>query len=49
MKTYNPRCDAKLKAQCTSQYGSYACKLRHFNKQCLMALKENKKKVGKEK
>lgn len=46
--TDKPKCDAKQKEQCTSQYGTYACKLRYFNKQCLMALKENKQK-GKEK
>ena len=45
--TDNPKCDAKQKEQCTSQYGTYACKLRYFKKQCLMALKENKQQVGK--
>ena len=46
--TDKPKCDAKHKEQCTSQYGTYACKLRYFKKECLMALKENKQRVGKD-
>lgn len=46
--TDKPKCDAKQKEQCTSQYGTYACKLRYFKKECLMALKENKQKVYKD-
>lgn len=48
MKTIKKiKCDKKLKEQCTSQYGSYACRLRYFNERCLMALK-NKEKEGKQ-
>lgn len=37
------KCDIKLRNQCVSAYGSYACKLRFFNGRCLMALKNKQK------
>lgn len=49
MENCNPKCDLVFKSQCTSVYGSYACKLRYFNDRCLMKLRENEKLKEKEK
>lgn len=43
MENCNPKCDLVFKNQCTSVYGSYACRLRYFNDRCLMKLRENEK------
>lgn len=33
-------CEEQFKQQCVSGYGTKACKLRYFNKKCMMALKQ---------
>lgn len=33
-------CEEHFKKQCVSGYGTKACKLRYFNKNCMMALKQ---------
>lgn len=39
-KQPNVKCDKNIQNQCVLQVNSYGCKLRYFNKQCMMALKE---------
>lgn len=49
MKDCNPKCDLIFRNQCTSIYGSNACKFRYFNDRCLMKLREKEKEKEKEK
>lgn len=36
------KCDKTTQSQCVLSVNSYGCKLRYFNKQCMLAIKEQK-------